>query len=268
MKMKSANLKTLPTKFVRAATFFAILGVLTHVAPDILATESAVVLKDRVNLRARPTTKAEVVGQVNRGDTLDVFEHTMAEGEEWVRVALPATASAYVNAAHVKDGVVTADTLNVRSGTSTKHAVLAKLKKGDHVDVIDARGEWLKIHPPAGASAWVAARLVQISAPPVVETLVPLEVQPLPQPEREAVTQTVVRIGVLQRATDGAAQGALYELRTPEVEYRSHRMCFVDTEGANLERFVGKKIRIQGTERWERGQRYPVVVVKRVSPIY
>lgn len=54
--------------------------------------------------------------------------------------------------------IVKASALNVRSGPGTEFRILDKVKKGDHVTVVEVSGDWKWIDPGKG---WVAARYLE-----------------------------------------------------------------------------------------------------------
>jgi len=129
------------------------------------ADVSATIAGDRVNLRARPTLQAEVVGQVNDGDRIVVRSFS----NEWVEVAPPAGIEFCVHRDFVKDGRVQVSKLQVRAGPGINYSKVGMMVKGDAVKVIGEFGEWLKIAPPPGCSLWVTRSMVKLPEPkPVV----------------------------------------------------------------------------------------------------
>ena len=58
-------------------------------------------------------------------------------------------------------GIVTANTLNVRVKPSTNYAVVAKLKKDDKVFVINQKKDWYEISVPNGTKVYVAAPFIK-----------------------------------------------------------------------------------------------------------
>jgi SH3-like domain-containing protein len=59
---------------------------------------------------------------------------------------------------------VTKDKVNVRSRADKNSEVVAQLSKGEGVEVLDRKGEWLKIALPASAKCYVAAKFIQDGA--------------------------------------------------------------------------------------------------------
>ena len=60
-------------------------------------------------------------------------------------------------------GVVTASTLNVRSGPSTSYNVLFKLKKNDEVNILGNSNGWYKISSKSGKEGWVSGQYISLS---------------------------------------------------------------------------------------------------------
>lgn len=58
--------------------------------------------------------------------------------------------------------VVTTDTLNVRAGPGITHKVVAQVKRGTVLTVLERSqlGDWLRVRTPAGVEGWVSSRYV------------------------------------------------------------------------------------------------------------
>lgn len=61
-------------------------------------------------------------------------------------------------------GVVTASTLNVRTGPSTSYSVFHLLYRGNRVTVIGKQGDWYKIQLSNGKTGWVSSLYLQLDA--------------------------------------------------------------------------------------------------------
>ncbi|MGL5346210.1 MAG: SH3 domain-containing protein [Peptostreptococcaceae bacterium] len=64
--------------------------------------------------------------------------------------------------ANGKQGVVTASTLNVRSGPSTSNSVITKAYKGDKVEIIESSNGWHKIKLSNGKTGWSSGDYINI----------------------------------------------------------------------------------------------------------
>ena len=131
------------------------------------------VTADNVNLRAKALLTAEVVAQARYDDRLAAYEI----GDDWVEVAAPAAADAWVMKTYVQApaNTIGANRVNVRAGPSINYNILCTLALGD---TVEPRGEevaeWLKIAPPAAARLWISREFVEVlpadAAAPAVET--------------------------------------------------------------------------------------------------
>jgi len=238
---------------------------------------------DRVNVRTRPETKAEVVAQLNKGDTVTILGRQGAGKDEWLKIAMPASAKCYVSAKLLADGVTTGDRINVRCGPGTNYRDVGKLAKGDRVEVVKTEGEWAQIKPTAACSAWIAAQFVDVAPEPTpTPTAVPEVVTPpvamTPQPAPPAIQLMdvnpdvivgyVAKSGVLQAVAEPTKAPAAYELMTDRVGGLVHRIAYVESPDKNLAKFVGKPVRVLGNQRWRKGDRDPVIVADRVERVW
>jgi uncharacterized protein YgiM (DUF1202 family) len=265
--------------------------VITVVAGEDVRT----VTVNNLNLRARPSRTAEVMGQLKKGDQVTVLETKSVvetgKTQEWTRVTLPSTAKCYVLSKLIAEGKVTTDSVNVRSGPGTNFKDIGKLTKGDKVHVVKASGEWTQIKPTEGCAGWVAMQFLEavpvpapLPAPPVIElppaplvsVIVPEPISlPAPAPLAppvETLSYYVVKDGIFQTVLDEEKgqekQLAPYELMTVMVERRQYRMAYLDVAEKNLDKYEGKYVRILGSLKWKRGDRYPVIIVDRIEMIW
>lgn len=246
-------------------------------APAAVAGGSGVVKADKVNVRARPSTSAEVVAQLKRGDAVEILEHKRGEkGGEWLRIPLPDTAKCYVNTKYLAAGTVTADKVNVRCGPGLNHQDVGKLSKGDSVTVIKTEGDWTQIKPTAQCSGWLAAEFVEVvakveplqAATPAPQPAPIVATAPVPSPATvDVIERFIVRTGILRRVADPSTAPGEYELLTPEKDGKQYRIAFVHAPQLKLDRYDGKEVRVLGTERWKRDERYPVLSPERVDPV-
>ncbi len=247
--------------------------------------ETGAVRGDRVNVRARPDTKAEVVAQLNKGDVVTILGREGAGQEEWLRIAMPASAKCYVSAKLIADGVVTGDKVNVRCGPGTNFRDVGKVAKGERLQVIKTEGEWAQIKPTAGCSAWVAAQFVEITvAPPPAPSVPATEIVPPPVPlvspqpapptvelvnvQPDVIVSVVTKSGFLKVVAEPVKAPAAYELMTAEVGGLAHRIAYLESPDQSLAKFVGKEVRVIGNQRWRKGDREPVIVAERVERIW
>jgi len=157
----------------------ACLSIAVGLCGGVSAATRVKVTGDRVNLRSRPGggDRAEVVSQVNRGDELTA---KYGLNDDWVEVEAPATASVWVYAELVKNGVVAATKVRIRGGPDVAWQPVGRVQKGDRLTVRGAKGDWLEIAPPPGTSLWISRDYV-----------VPIVPKPPPQPAVKPVPPRV-----------------------------------------------------------------------------
>ena len=264
-------------------------GAVSPIAAPATEAGRGTVKGQHSNVRSRPSLSSEVITQLHKGETVDVLERkTVTEREkamDWLRITLPATAKCFVNAKHLTDGAANVENLNVRCGPGSNYRDIGKLAKGAKVEVVEKKGEWVQIRPTPDCSGWIAAELVDVEAarPPAPAASTsevvtpPVAVSPTPAPSAPAVTIVnadpdilvtyVVKDGYVGAVTEPNAPAA-FELRTAEVDRLSFRIAYLETSETNLKRFEGKHVRIVGTQRWRKGERYPVIAIERIDMVW
>jgi len=263
--------------------------VVAQAAPAGAATRGTV-RGEHSNVRSRPTLHSEVITQLHKSEAVDVLERkTVTEHEksmEWLRITLPETARCYVSARHVVDGTADVDNLNVRCGPGSSYRDVGKLAKGAKVEIVQRKGDWAQIKPTADCSGWIAAELVDVQVAPAPiaspepvpsansgEILTPPVAAPVGpsvsvvNTDPDVLVTYAVKDGYLGSVTESNAP-ASFELRTPEADRLSFRVAYLEAPGLNLKKYVGKHIRIVGTQRWHKGDRYPVITVERVDMVW
>ncbi|MGD0016882.1 MAG: SH3 domain-containing protein [Verrucomicrobiia bacterium] len=263
-------------------------------SPSLAVGNHGIVKGTRSNVRARPGLKAEPIVQLSKGESVTIVERkTVTENGkaiEWLRIQLPAGAKCFVSAHLVANGVVNVSDVYVRCGPSTNHRDVGKLVKGDRVEVVKTEGTWLQIKPTAQCTGWIAAELVEITPEPVAPEVTPAPTSPaagLPSTASEVVTPSapdgvVVKVvdtdpdvivqymmldGILQAVTEEGAP-ALYQLMTPEMNRLQQRICYLESNQGDLDRYEGKHVRLSGNERWRKGDRYPVLVIDHIGMVW
>lgn len=129
--------------------------------------ETVTVTGSRVNVRAVPDANAEIVGQVAQGDVLSA---TGTRQDDWVEILPPAAVSVWVYGELVRENVIAASSVRVRSGPGIGYRPVGSLSKGTSVTVLASKGDWLQISPPESCRVWISAKfLTGGSIAPVAE---------------------------------------------------------------------------------------------------
>ena len=170
--------------------------------PVTLVPGPATVASDHVNLRGQAGLKGEVVGHVQKGDTVTVLsEITLdkpkaGEPAQWAKIALPSGTKVWVDTKFIdaSNNVVAVKKLNLRGGPGENYSVLGVIEKGTGITPVTTKGDWTQIETPASAFAFVAASYLKQGAP-AMETNVPPVVaatEPVPPPPAMSPTPTTV----------------------------------------------------------------------------
>jgi SH3-like domain-containing protein len=250
----------------------------------------------RVNLRAKPLADAEPVGKVGEGTVLQA----KTVRDDWVEVVPPASVELWVHRDFVKDQVVTAEKLYIRTGRSVNHSVVGTMARGEKLTVCGEFQDWLKIAPAAAASVWVARKLVEVQPPSPPGPTTPA--QPLPPPPAMVMAETnVISAGAPTNAAsaggvtteyvpadlnlvplEGQGKGVQVEgvlrvvgfgFRHPS-RYRLVRLmgrsvetlCYIRGNSEQLNSLLDQFLRIQGRQYWVNGVDYPVIIPDRIAP--
>lgn len=118
------------------------------------------VTSDTLNVRTGPGTGHAVVTTLPRGARVEIQD----QRQGWYRVTWAGAPAGelWVGGSHVRTVTtvtVVTDSLNVRSGPGTSHAVVTALQRGTQVDVLDQREGWYRVTwagAPAG-ELWLSA---------------------------------------------------------------------------------------------------------------
>ncbi|KGJ50688.1 hypothetical protein KD33_01445 [Clostridium sp. NCR] len=122
--------------------------------------KTKVVTATSLNVRSGPSTSNSVIGSLKQNDKVEVI----SESNGWSKVKFSGK-EGYVSSTYLKDSnggntgggsenpnptpgktkVVTATSLNVRSGPSTSNSVIGSLKQNDKVEVISESNGWSKV---------------------------------------------------------------------------------------------------------------------------
>lgn len=130
--------------------------------PDAPDVSDKIIIKEckatSLNVRSGPSTADNLIGTITKGNKVEVIEE-LSNG--WSRIKYNGS-SAYVSSQYlgnVSDNSsnnqnkmkCTANILNIRSGPTTKDAIIGKLKKGDIVvAVYEVNTGWMKIEYNGG----------------------------------------------------------------------------------------------------------------------
>lgn len=124
-----------------------------------------------LRVRSGPGTGFSVIGTLSNGAVLQVLE----QDGTWIKVKIPSgdgwVAKEFVqitpgnevsqkkNSTSIK-GVITADSLNVRSSPSMQSEIIGKLTNGETIHILSEQGTWVEIQY-SGKKAWINGEFVK-----------------------------------------------------------------------------------------------------------
>ncbi|QTL49763.1 SH3 domain-containing protein [Priestia aryabhattai] len=128
-----------------------------------------IVMASTLNVRSGAGTNYASIGSVTKGQTLSV----VSKSGSWYKINYNGR-TGYVSSDHVQASgttpsaesttyIVTASTLNVRSGAGTNYASIGSVTKGQKLSVVSKSGSWYKINYNGG-TGYVSSDYVQASA--------------------------------------------------------------------------------------------------------
>lgn len=123
---------------------------------------------DNINIRSDSTLSALVICTVKKGERLEVT----LELYDWYKIRLPKNSPSYVkkglaecfnfaqNSKTCLNAKILKDRVNVRLKSSESSPIIGKVNKDEVVNVLEDRGNWLKIEPVANSSGWIHKKFI------------------------------------------------------------------------------------------------------------
>ncbi len=123
----------------------------------------------------------------------NLAHHEADEPSQWAKISYPTNAGVLVSAKYVDaSGNVTTKKLNLRAGRGENYSVVGVVNQGTTLTVIETKGDWTKVSPPANAFAFVAAKFLTQEAPTQVANTSPTPENPEPTPMQVAPQPQIV----------------------------------------------------------------------------
>ena len=127
------------------------------------------VTDNSVNIRAGANLNYEILGKLKKGVRIAILDSAYG----WHEIVLPEDCVVWIYKDYVSTrvipsagkraaGVVTGDSVRIRAKPGLKCTVLSKADKGDRVNVVDSKGDWIAIEAPDSCTGWVFADYVKI----------------------------------------------------------------------------------------------------------
>lgn len=227
----------------------------------------AKVTGDSVNVRVRPEINSEIVTQLSAGEEVVVLE----KGDEWTKVLAPSHSKCWVHSETVSGSIIKSDSVNLRCGPGLAFPVMAKLKNGTKIDIIEVFGEWVRIEPPVEFGLWVNSKYLEYEPqitpekPPEAEPVVVEEKPQVVSVAEEEITgvELVSYAGRLEDLGVIINRPGTYKLVSDD-----KWVCIIKSPTLDVNPYVNRMVRIEGvllskSSSWN----VPIIELKRLSLI-
>ncbi len=116
------------------------------------------VSSDALIIRAKPASYYERLGQLNKGDVVQVIE----KKDDWYEILLPESVRAWIRAEHLDaESKVISDTCFMSAGAGDFFTPFFRIPPGTVLKTIGFPSNgWIQVQPPQIASAWVSSAYV------------------------------------------------------------------------------------------------------------
>ncbi len=130
------------------------------VCTSVQAAEIVSVKKDNINVRTGPGTDNPVFMELFKGYPLKV----VSKKGEWIKITDYENDKGWIHSSLIEKGntvIVNAkNKVNLRSGPTTKSAIVASIERGVVLTKLSSKGNWLKIRHSSGTEGWIYQPLV------------------------------------------------------------------------------------------------------------
>ncbi|MBU0678037.1 MAG: SH3 domain-containing protein [Verrucomicrobia bacterium] len=197
----------------------------------------------KLNVRAGAGINYSVVGQLERGDKVEV----VSEFGEWLKIAPPKDASLYISGDFIE---------MVKPPEPPGPVQKRFIRKAPQKSIVPTT----PVMPPASpeGSPSQTVEVGKKTPEPVVAQSADLDLVPLAGQGREST-----REGVLRPVGFFFGRPSRYRLARFEGN-RIETICYVRGNERQLDSFTGQSIKVKGKEYWVQGVRYPVVVIEQI----
>src|SRR5581483_8582535 len=134
-----------------------------------LVSGPATVDANHVNVRGQPKLNSEIVARLAKDQKVTVLEEITRnnsgpdEPSAWAKIILPSEVHVWVNNTYSDPNAKTVKPkkLNLRSGPGENFSVLGRMERGEAVNQVSAKGDWLEIEAPTNCYAFAAAQYLK-----------------------------------------------------------------------------------------------------------
>lgn len=126
------------------------------------AAETGTLNANDINVRCDSSANSTLICKAYKGQGVEV----VSEKYGWYKIKLPKTAPCFVKKMLVapideKTAKGLKENINVRLEPSEGSRILGKIDKNEVINILEDKGEWYKIEPPANSYGWVHKKFVE-----------------------------------------------------------------------------------------------------------
>ncbi|WP_175990912.1 SH3 domain-containing protein [Bacillus sp. Marseille-Q1617] len=140
-------------------------------SPKKQEAKQGVITAGTLNVRKSPSLQSPIAGAVHRGNTISItgsvsgwYEIQFGNAKGWISdnyVEISSTPAAAPSSSSEFTGMITVNSLNVRSEASLNGSIIGKVNKGEKYPILNDRNNWVQIKLSSGKSGWIAGWFVQ-----------------------------------------------------------------------------------------------------------
>jgi N-acetylmuramoyl-L-alanine amidase len=133
--------------------------------------KQGVITAGTLNVRKSATLNSPITGAVHRGNPVSItgsvtgwYEIQFGKAKAWISdnyVELTSTPVEVPSTSTEFTGMITVNSLNVRSEASLNGSIVGKVSKGEKFPILTERNNWIEIKLKSGKSGWIAGWFVQ-----------------------------------------------------------------------------------------------------------
>ena len=171
------------------------------------------VTSSRLNVRARPSTRYEIIDVIKKNSLLEVLEIK----DEWLKVTAPENSTAWIPARSAnEEGIIIADKTQAYAGAGVEYSSLGTAPLNSKVKILYRRdNSWLKVKAEPWMTAWVSSKFVKIKNIDQKEIIAKkTDIEPIPTTQKIDTADNKVT----QQVDEAVKESYDFEQRRKELE--------------------------------------------------
>lgn len=209
-----------------------------------------------INVRSDATTSSAVICNLSKQDTVLVI----AEKYGWYKIKLPAAGNAFIKKTLVlpldeKTARAVKENINIRVGPGESFAIIGKIDKNEIVNVIEDKGDWLRIVPTSNSFGWINKKFVD-----------KLDVLPTQEKPKESKQETknngYIIEGIIKPYGKVFKRSATHKLIA-----KGGNTFLIKGNQENLNSLINHKVKIIGKLLSEPKEKYPLIEITKMEAL-